>query len=224
MTIVEMHYYFRELAQQSGMQTVRAILPEDIDINLNIAIRDIVKRIVKENSKNIDGDTKVARDNSKITQLNSLRSLYRQGTATGSGNGTQTSPYTCTISSSGVLLYTGFKTIYNGHLYDARIIEIEELGATLNDFCNRAEYDAPICTVVGTYDNITVDFYTSPGTTGQTPNSVRYYYIAEPATVVHPDVGTQVDCDLIDYLHEDVVKIAVEYYLRAIANTNITRQ
>lgn len=222
MNVVEMHLYFRELAQQAGMQTVRAILPEDIDINLNIAIRDTVKRIVKENTKAIDGNTKVARDNSKISQLNSLRSLYRQQDLTGSGNGSQTNPYKVNIDANNVLLFTGFKTIDDGHLYDARIIEIEELGMTLNDFCNRAEYDAPICTVIGQYPSIEVDFYTGP-VQGRAPQSIRCYYIAEPATVCHPDVGNQVDCDLIDYLHEDVVKLAVDYYLKAIANTNITR-
>lgn len=222
MDIPEMHLYFRELAQQAGMQTVRAILPEDIDININVAIRDIVKRIVKENTKAIDGNTKVARDNSKISQLNSLRSLYRQGNITGNGEGSQTNPYSCEINAENVLLFTGFKTIDDGHLYDARIIEIEELGMTLNDFCNRAEYDAPLCTVVGDYHSITVDFYTGP-VQGRAPQGIRYYYIAEPATVCHPDVGAQVDCDLIDYLHEDVVKLAVDYYLKAIANTNITR-
>ncbi len=38
MNIGEMHVTFRELAQQMGMQTVRAILMEDIDICLNAAI------------------------------------------------------------------------------------------------------------------------------------------------------------------------------------------
>lgn len=44
MTVVEMHVMFRELAQQMGMQTVRAILSEDIDICLNIAVNDYIKK------------------------------------------------------------------------------------------------------------------------------------------------------------------------------------
>ena len=43
MTVVEMHVMFRELAQQMGMQTVRAILSEDIDTCLNIAVNDYIK-------------------------------------------------------------------------------------------------------------------------------------------------------------------------------------
>lgn len=218
MNIVDMHLYFRELAQQAGMQTVRAILPEDIDINLNVAIDAKIKNIVKENAGNV-ANTKVAHDNAKISQLNSLRSLYRVSTISGSGQGSQTAPYSCRIAAKDVLLFTGFKTIYEGRIYDARIIEIEELGETLNDFCNRAEYNAPLCTVVGDANNIIVDFYTGP-IQGRQPDSVRYTYIKVPAVVCHPDVGTQVDSDIVDYLHKDVVKDAVDIYLKAIVATN----
>ena len=218
MNIVDMHLYFRELAQQSGMQTVRAILPEDIDININIAIDAKIKSIIRENAGNV-ANTKVAHDNAKISQLNSLRSLYRKATTNGSGQGSQTNPYTCRISSNDVLLFTGFKTVDNGHIYDARIIEIEELGETLNDFCNRAEFDAPLCTVVGDANTITVDFYTGP-VQGRAPSSIVYTYIKTPAVVRHPDVGMQVDSDIIEYLHKDVVKAACDTYLRAIVATN----
>ena len=46
MTVVEMHVMFRELAQQMGMQTVRAILSEDIDTCLNIAVNDYIKKAI----------------------------------------------------------------------------------------------------------------------------------------------------------------------------------
>ena len=35
MTIAEMHVWFRQYAQQMGMQNVRAILPEQIDLLIN---------------------------------------------------------------------------------------------------------------------------------------------------------------------------------------------
>ena len=35
MTIADMHINFRQYAQQMGMQNVRAILPEQIDILIN---------------------------------------------------------------------------------------------------------------------------------------------------------------------------------------------
>lgn len=75
MNISEMHTYFRQYAQQMGMQNVRAILPEQIDILLNTSISDTVNQIIKENI-GITSD-RVITDNSKLGSVNALSSLYR---------------------------------------------------------------------------------------------------------------------------------------------------
>ena len=74
MTVVEMHVMFRELAQQMGMQTVRAILSEDIDTCLNIAVNDYIKKVIADNVK-MSGNNKIYIDNAKIGQINVLRTL-----------------------------------------------------------------------------------------------------------------------------------------------------
>ena len=74
MTTPEMHVIFRQYAQQMGMQNVRAILPEQIDLLLNTSIMDITNQVIKENI-GITND-RVITDNSKIGQINALRSLY----------------------------------------------------------------------------------------------------------------------------------------------------
>ncbi len=74
MTAPEMHVMFRQYAQQMGMQNVRAILPEQIDLLLNTSQMDAVNQIIKENI-GITND-RVITDNSKIGQINALRSLY----------------------------------------------------------------------------------------------------------------------------------------------------
>lgn len=74
MKIPEMHVMFRQYAQQMGMQNIRAILPEQIDLLLNTSIIDVVNQIIKENI-GITND-RVITDNSKIGQINALRSLY----------------------------------------------------------------------------------------------------------------------------------------------------
>jgi len=66
---------FRQYAQQMGMQNVRAILPEQIDLLLNTSIMDIVNQTIKENI-GITND-RVITDNSKIGQINALRTLYK---------------------------------------------------------------------------------------------------------------------------------------------------
>lgn len=74
MTTPEMHVMFRQFAQQMGMQNVRAILPEQIDLVLNTSQTDIVNQIIKENI-GITND-RVVTDNSKLGQINALRTLY----------------------------------------------------------------------------------------------------------------------------------------------------
>ena len=69
-----MHIWFRQYAQQMGMQNVRAILPEQIDLLINTSIQDTINQIIKENI-GITND-RVITDNSKIGQINALQSLY----------------------------------------------------------------------------------------------------------------------------------------------------
>ena len=74
MNLVEMHKWFRQYAQQMGMQNVRAILPEQIDTFINTSIDDSVNEIVRSNLA-ITND-RVITDNSKIGTINALRTLY----------------------------------------------------------------------------------------------------------------------------------------------------
>lgn len=82
MDIQEMHVMFRQYAQQMGMQNVRAILPEQIDLLINNSINDTINQIVTQNI-GITND-RVITDNSKLNQVNALKSLYKvwNGTVT----------------------------------------------------------------------------------------------------------------------------------------------
>lgn len=75
MTITEMHVWFRQYAQQMGMQNVRAILPEQIDLLINTSIMDAVNQVITQNI-GVTND-RVITDNSKIGQINALKSLYK---------------------------------------------------------------------------------------------------------------------------------------------------
>ena len=75
MNISEMHVWFRQYAQQMGMQNVRAILPEQIDLLINTSITDIVTQQIKENI-GLTND-RVVTDNSKLGQINAFRTLYK---------------------------------------------------------------------------------------------------------------------------------------------------
>lgn len=75
MTISEMHVWFRQYAQQMGMQNVRAILPEQIDNLINTAIKDTVDEVINK-SVGTTND-RVITDNAKLANVNALRTLYR---------------------------------------------------------------------------------------------------------------------------------------------------
>lgn len=75
MNIAEMHVWFRQYAQQMGMQNVRAILPEQIDILINTSISDIVNQLIRDNIGVVND--RVVTDNAKLNQINALRSLYK---------------------------------------------------------------------------------------------------------------------------------------------------
>lgn len=229
MTIEEMHVTFRELAQQMGMQTVRAILTEDIDICLNAAIVEKTKEIINSTIGPLPYNDKVSRQNVALSPINALRSLYRRVEVKGTelaGKGNEVSPYKLTISSKDIMLYTGFRVSYNDTtLYDCRIIENEDLGQTLRDFCNRAAKDAPICTIVGNENSIEVDIYTGRKSMPK-PTLIQYIYVAEPDKVRYDEDATEsnVDCNLPPYLHMDIVRIAVGVYLQSIGAVRDTNK
>jgi len=74
MNIAEMHVSFRQYAQQMGMQNVRAILPEQIDLLINTSISDTINQLIQQNI-GLTND-RVITDNSKIGQINAFRTLY----------------------------------------------------------------------------------------------------------------------------------------------------
>ena len=228
MTIEEMHVTFRELAQQMGMQTVRAILPENIDICLRVAINDFVKDLIQGSVGILPYNAKVAKHNANIAPVNGLRTLYRKDIVDESqlsGDGTEVSPFTLSVDNDSVMIYTGLKLSYDGKtLYDCRIVEVENLGQTLRDFCNRPTKDAPICTIKG---DATMSFDIITGRNVQAkPKMIQYLYIAKPAEVYYDELDTNnnVNCDLPDYTHLDIVKLAVNVYLNSIGANRSTNK
>lgn len=78
MNISEMHVWFRQYAQQMGMQNVKAILPEQIDLLINTSIIDTVNQIITQ-TIGVTND-RIISDSSKIGQINALKPLYKVAT------------------------------------------------------------------------------------------------------------------------------------------------
>ena len=260
MNIAEMHVWFRQYAQQMGMQNVRAILPEQIDVLINTSISDMVNQLVRENV-GIRND-RVITDNSKIGQINALRTLYKvvelpmasstpfmeflasnmltgkmsntQADGTPVSNDTKAPEYLYLVDFS--LNYkvttTGYSGTHGGaaptfasdavetNFFPVRLIDDAYLADTLNDFVLKNRIRTPILVTYnnGTFD-LYVDTFTLKSSTYKLENSLvpykfRMSYISKPAKVKYAtDIGgTNVDCDLPENMHVDILKHAVDLY------------
>lgn len=237
MTISEMHVWFRQYVQQMGMQNTRAILPEQIDLLINTSITDTVNQIITQNI-GVTND-RVITDNSKIGQINALRSLYKVVEIIADPNdgdqpfnkGALDTVYNINADITSfdetpgipleylylVDLALNYKTTANKitNYFPVRLIDDAFLADTLNDFILKPRLRTPIAII---YSDV-LDIYindTTDGTLpqGLTPNKLRFSYIGKPAKVAYlSDIGgNNVDCDLPEYMHVDILKHAADLY------------
>ena len=237
MTIAEMHVWFRQYAQQMGMQNVRAILPEQIDLLINTSITDTINQIITQNI-GVTND-RVITDNSKIGQINALRSLYKvieviadpdngdepfsEGNIDtiynivanfGDIDGEPGQPFDYLYL---VDLAINYKTSTNKitNYFPVRLIDDTFLADTLNDFILKPRVRTPIAVIYNNKIQLYINDIVNTGLPQNlTPNVLRISYIGKPAKVAYlSDVGgTNVDCDLPEYMHVDILKHAVDLY------------
>lgn len=258
MTIAEMHVWFRQYAQQMGMQNVRAILPEQIDLLINSSITDTINQVITQNI-GITND-RVITDNSKIGQINALRSLYKVKTVQAipgtSGTSSIASPFVKGEETHILRMYADIKNFDNGgsgstgkfdylylvdlainysnlssfvgtpttltNYFPVRLIDDAYLADTLNDFVLRPRLRTPVAVLY----NDQLDIYIDNLTSGKLPEELNPYklrvsYIAKPAVVAYKSDlgGTDVDCNLPEYMHVDILKHAVDLYRIAVSGS-----
>lgn len=247
MDISEMHKMFRQYGQQMGMQNVRAILPEQIDLFINNSISDTINQVIAQNI-GITND-RVISDASKLNQINALKSLYKVwkgniSAATVKGkektnyiisfqlplnNFKTTESYTDdNVSSTAInflyavdLSINYKKTDFVTNVFPVRIIDDQFVADVVNDFVLAPKMRSPVASI---HDNL-IELYIDKADSkpedkqpftfkGVSINELRFSYIAKPAIVKFAeDVdGTNVNCDLPEYMHVDIVKHAVELY------------
>lgn len=222
MTIGEMHVMFRQLAQQMGMQTIRAILPSEIDACINIAINDVIKKLIAENLGSA-GNEQVTIYNARVGQINGLSTLSKRLSLTAPIKSNQRNCYTTYVPLDTVMYITAVEIGYEetNSFYDARVTQAELLGRTLEDYCNAPTYKSPVVVFLGQVDRVDVEVYSSSTGNGLIPTKANAVIISKPAVVIYSDVeGDGVDCDMPDYMHIDIVKAAAEIYLRSVGITS----
>lgn len=256
MTIAEMHVWFRQYAQQMGMQNIRAILPEQIDLLINSSITDTINQVITQNI-GITND-RVITDNSKIGQINALRSLYKvktvQAIPSASGSSSTTNPFVKGEETHILRMYADIKNFDNGgsgtdgkfdylylvdlainysnlstasgspttltNYFPVRLIDDAYLADTLNDFVLRPRLRTPVAVLY----NDQLDIYIDNLTLGKLPEELNPYklrvsYIAKPAIVAYKsDLGGEdINCNLPEYMHVDILKHAVDLYRIAVS-------
>ena len=237
MTIAEMHVWFRQYAQQMGMQNVRAILPEQIDLLINTSITDTINQIITQNI-GVTND-RVITDNSKIGQINALRSLYKVVEVIADpdngdepfNEGNIDTIYNIVANFRDIdgepgqefdYLYLvdlaiNYKTSTNKitNYFPVRLIDDAFLADTLNDFILKPRVRTPIAVIYNNKIQLYINDIVNTGLPQNLiPNVLRISYIGKPAKVAYlSDVGgTNVDCDLPEYMHVDILKHAVDLY------------
>ena len=269
MTIAEMHQMFRNYAQQMGMQNVRAILPSQIDLLLNNSISDTVNQVIAQNIGSTSD--RVITDNSKLNQVNALKSLYKVWKAKVQLPTAKTNyiaSYILPLDNFGIASEAKDTTIKKGdniyatpgsadsgkpnkieyfflvdlsinyvkaeggnsfttNIFPIRLVDDQYLADVVNDFVMAPSLRSPVATI---HDN-TIELYIDKpdANTKGTPNAykfggglevneIRLSYIGKPGIVkFNEDIGgTDVDCELPESMHVDIVKHAVDLYRTAL--------
>ena len=269
MTTAEMHQMFRNYAQQMGMQNVRAILPSQIDLLLNNSISDTVNQVIAQNIGSTSD--RVITDNSKLNQVNALKSLYKvwkakvqlptaktnyiasyilpldnfgiaseaKDTTIKKGDNVYATPgsvndgkpnkieYFFLVDLSIDYVKTESSGSFTTNIFPIRLVDDQYLADVVNDFVMAPSLRSPVATI---HDN-TIELYIDKpdANTKTTPdaykfggglevNEIRLSYIGKPGIVkFNEDIGgTDVDCELPESMHVDIVKHAVDLYRTAL--------
>lgn len=113
------------------------------------------------------------------------------------------------------------KTNFVTNVFPVRIVDDQFVADVVNDFVLAPKMRSPVASIHDNLIELYIDKSDAKPENGQaftfkgvSINELRFSYIAKPAIVrFAEDVdGTNVDCDLPEYMHVDIVKHAVELY------------
>lgn len=229
MNIQEMHQYFRVYGEQMGLELIRNILPEEIDVYLNTAINEKVREALVS-SGNTQFQDRISIQNNPVNPISYIRTLYDEmlfiylkGFTNKDGNAIKVK-----LDSYDVLHYIHFDICYfannelgNGDTtpyYPFRYVDRSNLNSILNDFCSGASYDSPIIYFYGhnAEENVDIFPYVINDDSKQ-PALISGQYIKNPAKVSLVD---NISCNLPNYTHTDIVQFACQKYFNTLQVTN----
>lgn len=220
MDIDKMHVVFRVLGQQVGMQKIRAILPESIDVFLNEVINEKIRTVVLENT-NMAFRDRVSVHKNPISPINAIRTLYKTVPLSVPAKGADSDFYKVMMDIEKVMYFTSFNIDYvTKKTVGARFIESDFLPDTLRDYCNKASWDYPIVSMFSDdKDKEYVKLFNDSST--RVPQKLNVQYIQLPNVVKwDADVSKRVDCNLPESVHNEIVELAVSKFFTSVGYTN----
>lgn len=205
MEVSEIHDHFNLLAQQMGMKTTRAILPEQIDEIVNLETIEYVKDMFsRKGNREMDGISDNVIRLSELFPLHTsiaIKKPVKQDVMFGTGYKIELEGEAKPMFYTSVYSFTGEKS------YRCRLIDLDLVSQTNNDYHSKSIAISPICyktesniEVVATFD---IDKFLV--------NFIRY-----PKLI---DSTTDTTNELSDSAMQEVIKRAVNTF-NAISNNN----
>lgn len=208
MTIQEMHQLFRVVGQQMGMQTIRAILPEEIDVFLNMAINEKVREVLLSNVI-LDEGTKLMINNNP-SPINYIRTLYKQYVV----ENNEHFDSIFSITDLDAMYFTSFGVTYADNVPRAcRLVEPDKIYNVLADYCSAPTKNEPVVTIYTTQtDDLVAQVYNN----NNNVYKLIINYISNPIKVAFDKDHS---CDLPEYTHNEIVQLAVQKYFNSVGST-----
>lgn len=208
MTIQEMHQLFRVVGQQMGMQTIRAILPEEIDVFLNMAINEKVREVLLSNVI-LDEGTKLMINNNP-SPINYIRTLYKQYVV----ENTMPLSNTFSVTNLDAMYFTSFAVVYSDNIQKGcRLVEPDRINDILMDFCSAPTKNEPVVVMHTTQAN---DLVAQVYNNNNDVYKLIVNYISNPIKVAF---DKDISCDLPEYTHNEIVQLAVQKYFNSVGST-----
>lgn len=220
MTVADMHIAFRTIGQQMGMQMIRGILPESIDVFLNAAQDEKLNTIIHSHVTTEYKD-KVSNQDNDTTLTNSLGVLYVTTSNLTKNSETSYDDYKSVnfkgIPNKVMLVAASVKYSNSNRYYPCRIMERDKVEFSLNDYCNCATDDFPIA--VHLLDS--VEIYSGK----KIANEIKIHYVKNPNRIKYDTDSTKaVDCEFPEHTHIEIVRMAVQLFLQSVAGTSNSQQ
>ena len=220
MTISEMHTVFRVLNQQMGLHLVRGILPESIDVFINMEIQDLINRELMQNAI-VETQTNSNYQSVSVSSINTFSTLHCKKEILLSNFELNDSSYFEQELTSFTPLFLLRASLKDGNdkIVNARIMNPDIAHENLNDYCSAPDKDNPIVTLCNVENGTgiltnKVIIYCKDNRADYT--SLIFDYIKKPNNVSY---NQKIDCDLPEHLHYNIVENAVKRFYNAISES-----